>query len=359
MTNIMKALPSALAAVVVFAAPFATLAQNARQLQPNEMPTNLPGATTIAAPPASFNPINASDQDLAYYGFPPRPSQTTEAKQYAGWVKAMSASKTRIAPKLEQTSIFHGPVKPGKNTNPTAVEKNSVASGAASNTSYSYNWSGYVDFSGATSYGNSSFYYVVSDFVVPVAEQAFGACTGGWDWGSAWNGIDGWGSGDVLQSGIEFDAYCSGSTRSAYYSPWYEWYPYGEVRISSLAIAPGDDLFVETWHTSATQGYAYLVNYNTNVAVEVGFTAPSGTRLVGNSAECIVERPSVSGGLANLTNYIADPFWNCYAYTEAGTYYAGAYGTPVDMLDNKGYVISYPTYFGPTSFLMQDQGSAR
>ncbi len=354
----MKALPSTLAAIFVIAAPLATLAQNARQLQPNETALNLPGATTIAAPPAGFDPINASDEELAYHGFPPRPNQTTEAKQYASWVRAMKASKTRVVPSLEQTSVFHGPVKPGKGTNLAAVEK-TVAAGGVSNTSYSYNWSGYVDFSGATSYGSSSFYYVVSDFVVPVAEQAFGACTGGWDYGSAWNGIDGWGSSDVLQSGIEFDAYCSGSTKSAYYSPWYEWYPYGEVRITSLPIVPGDDLFVETWHTSATQGYAYLVNYNSNTAVEVGFTAYPGHALIGNSAECVVERPTVGSSLATLTNYIAIPFWNSYAYTESSAYYPCAGGTPVDMLDSSGNVISYPTYFSPTAFLMQDTGSAR
>src|SRR5579863_5217560 len=92
----MKALPSTLAAIFVIAAPLATLAQNARQLQPNETALNLPGATTIAAPPAGFDPTNASDEELAYHGFPPRPNQTTEAKQYASWVRAMKASKTRV-----------------------------------------------------------------------------------------------------------------------------------------------------------------------------------------------------------------------------------------------------------------------
>jgi hypothetical protein len=114
------------------------------------------------------------------------------------------------------------------------------------------------------------------------------------------------------------------------------------------------------WHTSATQGYAYLVNYNNNQAVEVGFTAPSGTKLVGNSAEWVVERPSVGGSLATLTNYIADPFWSTYAYTEGGTLYdpssASAYA--ITMLDNSGHAISYPTQIGPAAFVMRDEGSA-
>ena len=355
----MKHLTPALTAALVLAAPLAGIAQNTRHLQLNEHLLNLPGATTIEAPPAGFDPIAASDEQLAYHGFPPRPNQNTEPKAYATWVKAMQASKVRVMPRLEQTQIFHGPVQRAKLANPTAVERDPQLATQASNTSYSYNWSGYVDFSGATTYGASSFYYLVNDYVVPVAEQAFGACTGSWDWGSAWNGIDGWGSPDVLQAGIEFDAYCNGSTRASYYSAWYEWYPYGEVRISNFPIAPGDDLFVEVWHTSSTQGYAYLVNYNNNQSVEVGFTAYPGYPLVGNSAEWVVERPTVGGSLATLSNYILDPFWDAYAYTEGySKFFDIDEATPVDMLDNSGKVISYPEYLGVESFVMHDTGSA-
>jgi Peptidase A4 family len=355
----MKSLSSAIAAILVLAAPLAGIAQNTHKLQPNEHLTNLPGATTIEAPPAGFDPIAASDEELQYHGFPPRPNQANEPKAYATWAKAMKASKTRIVPKLEQTTVFHGPAKPGKAANPTAVESSlSAPTGKVSNVSYSYNWSGYVDFSGASSYGSTSYYYLVNHMVVPVAQQAFGACTGSWDWGSEWNGIDGWGSNDVLQAGVEFDAYCSGGYKAAYYSAWYEWYPYGEVRISSLPVTAGDDVFVEVWHTSPTQGYAYLVNYNNNQAVEVGFTAYPGYPLVGNSAEWIAERPSVGGSLATLTNYIMIPFWDAYAYTESYAFYDIDEAYPVDMLDNNGAVISYPEYLGLETFVMHDTGSA-
>ena len=114
-------------------------------------------------------------------------------------------------PTLEQTATLHGPAQQANK--PAAVNSAALANDVSlanqpSNTSYFYNWSGYADFSGATSFGSSSYYYLVNKFTVPVAEQAFNACTGGWDYGSAWNGIDGWGSPDVLQAGIEFDAFC-------------------------------------------------------------------------------------------------------------------------------------------------------
>jgi len=357
-----KSLTSTLTAAVLLAAPLAGVAQNTpHRLQPNEHALNLPGATTIEAPPAGFDALTASDEELAYHGFPPRPNQNTEPKAYATWAKAMQHSLKRIVPKLEQTAIFHGPAKQAKAANAASLANDLSLANQPSNTSYSYNWSGYVDFSGATSYGSRSYYFVVNDLTVPVAEQAFGACTNGWDYGSAWNGIDGWGSPDVLQAGIEFDAYCAlgGAVRSTYYSAWYEWYPYSEVRIGGFPIVPGDDLFVEVWHTSATQGYAYLVNYNNNQSVVVGFTAPAGTRLVGNSAEWVVERPSVGGSLTNLTNYIMDPFWDAYAYTAGyAVFYDIDEATPVDMMDNYGKVISYPEYLGLETFVMHDTGSA-
>jgi len=358
----MKNLSSAVAAVLVLAAPLAAVAQAAmntpspRKLQPNEHHTNLPTATTFDAPPAGFNAVNASDEELAYHGFPPRPNQNTEPKAYASWVRAMEHSKTRINPKLEQTSIYHGPAKIEKNAPTSGLQSNASLAVQPSNTLYSSNWSGYVDFSGATSYGSSSYYYTVNDLVVPRAQQRPGSCTGGWAYGSAWNGMDGWGSPDVLQAGIEFDAYCAlgGLSKSTYYSAWYEWYPYAEVRISNLPIVPGDDLFVEVWHTSPTQGYAYLVNHTTNQSVTVGFTAYPGYPLRGNSAEWIVETPSVGGSLATMVDYTRDPFWDAYAYTQASAFYDIATGSPIDLKVGTS-IVSYPEYLGVESFVAHYQ----
>jgi hypothetical protein len=345
----MKNILTAGFAVLALAAPMASVAQ----LQPNELSTNIAGTTTIAAPPQGFNPLTASDTELAFNGFPPRPDQFSAPKAYASWAKAMTASKKRLVPNLEQTNIFHGPVKIVKDGAAESNQKNGTAT--------SSNWSGYAQFSGASSYGSSSVYYVVADSVVPVARQAFGAATCNWDYASTWAGIDGWGSNDVLQAGFEYDAYGCGSATSAYYSPWYEWYPYGEVRITNLPAAAGDDFFIEVWHTSATQGYAYLVNENTDQYVDIGFTAPSGTTLIGNVAEWIVERPEVNGSLATFTNYIDEVVWDAYAITfsDAELYPGSSSAYAITGLDNNGNADSYPTLLGTFSFLMQDEGSAR
>jgi hypothetical protein len=311
----------------------------AEKLPPNRLATNLPGATTAIAAPEGFNPVEASDADLALYGFPPRPDATLLPKAFASWSKAMSHSKTKVIPVLEQTNIFHGPAK--NISEPKISETTSTTSS---------NWSGVVDFSGAYYYNNTSTYYwIYSDYVVPVAEAA--SCNGVWDWSSSWVGIDGWGTADVLQAGTEADAYCSGSTTYTYYSPWYEWYPYGEVRVTSVPVAPGDDIFVEVWHTSSTQGYAYLVNMNTNQYFDVGFTAYPGYALVGNSAEWVVERPTVNGAYATLTKYTDDVFWDAGAYTENSTFYTPSYSGAYLVSMPAGP--SYPSVIGPQAILFQ------
>jgi hypothetical protein len=308
-------------------------AQNIEKLPPNRLATNLPGATTAILPPDGFNPVEAADFELALYGFPPRPDASLRPKAFAAWNKAMSQSKTKVIPVLQQTTIFHGPAK--STTAPQISETTSTTSS---------NWSGVVDFSGATSYNSSStYYYIYSDYVVPAVKAA--SCNAVWEYSSSWVGIDGYGSPDVLQAGTEADAYCSGSTTSTYYSAWYEWYPYGEVRVSSVPVAPGDDIYVEVWHTSSTQGYAYLVNENTGQYFDIGFTAYPGYPLVGNSAEWVVERPSVGGSLATLPKYTDDVFWAAGAETENSTFYTPSYSGA--YLVSMSGALSYPDVIGP------------
>ena len=316
--------------------PLASMAQQ------NELATNLPGITTIAAPPEAFNPLTATDADLAYYGFPPRPDDNSG--DYASWARAMAASQQRIAPVLQQTNIYHGPARRSP-----SLDVNTLGS---------YNWSGYLKLGSAKSYGKSSWNFVYSDVTVPTARQANGKCTGSADYASSWVGIDGWNSDDVLQDGIEFDAYCKGSTKATFYSAWFEWFPLSEVRIPTMPIAPGEEYFMEIWSTSSTVGHAYLVNVSKKKAVTIVFEAPMGTTLVGNSAEWITERPGINGGLATLTNYDSQKYSDAHGEAFSGKAIDPGDSTAVIMLDNNRKPISYPKLDSSTSFTMKDEGSA-
>jgi hypothetical protein len=324
------------------------LASEAQHRNTNQLATNLPGVTTFAAPPEGFAALTASDEQLSTFGFPPRPDRAASPKHYASWTKAMVASRKRIVPTLEQTSIFHGPARLREgveSTEVTALE--------------SYNWSGYVNLNGATRFGSSSFSGIAAEVVVPTALEAFGTCSSSADYASSWVGIDGVDADDVLQAGIEFDAVCLDGVTATLYSPWIEWYPSSEIRISNLPISPGDDYYVQVWNTSATQGYVYLVNENANEAVTICFTPPSGTKLVGNSAEWITERPDVNGAPATLTNYVAEPFWATYGITHNNRAFDPGSSQAILMFDNNGNEISYPTLLGDSAFLVQDANSAQ
>jgi Peptidase A4 family len=327
----------------------APIAGNAQPQHPHQIPTNLPGVTAFEAVPVGFDATSASDDELAEWGYPPRPEQDASPAEYAHWLKVTATMKNRIFPKLQQTNIYHGPARATAAGN--SIEESTLSS---------YLWSGYAAFSGAKSYGSSSFYSVSSDVVVPVARQAFNACTGEWDYGASWVGLDGWNSDDVLQDGVEFDAICSGGITGTYYSAWYEWYPDAEVRILNFPVTPGDDLFMTVWQVTANQGVALIINYNTGETVEVGFTAPAGTKLIGNSAEWVTERPQLTSGVPALTNYISEMFWNAEALTEKKKkFYPSTSSTKeIQMLDLNQKKISVPSRLGNQIFDVKDEGSA-
>ena len=271
--------------------------------------TNVQGVVLYPQPPPDLDPLSASDAELAQYGFPPRPDAQSVPEAYAHWLKLVSVP--RVAnPKLSQTTIYNGPAR-------HVSIGETLDNGIVSTTSN--NWSGYA-VTGANGTFRKNNNFIFFEWVVPIAQQAFGVCNGFWDYSSQWDGFDGFGSGDVLQAGTEADAYCSGGTKVTFYSSWIEWYPFSETRVSVPAAQPGDLMGSEVWYsTTSPHGNAYLVNYTLQQAQGYSFNPPSGTTLVGNSAEWVVERPGISTGLADLTNYVADQFNYDYAYN--GSYF--------------------------------------
>src|SRR5580692_6118658 len=59
------------------------------------IPTNVAGIRTFPAPPAAFDPLSATDEALASYGFPPRPDKQSDAHGYLLWQRAMMSAKKR------------------------------------------------------------------------------------------------------------------------------------------------------------------------------------------------------------------------------------------------------------------------
>jgi hypothetical protein len=77
-------------------------------------------------------------------------------------------------------------------------------------------------------------------------------------------------------------------------------------------------MFVHVWATSATAGHAYLQNLNVNQSVTINFAAPAGTKLIGEAAEWVLERPTVGSALATLPNFGGEYFVGAVAKTVIG-----------------------------------------
>jgi hypothetical protein len=58
--------------------------------------TNLPEATTTAAPAAGLNPLTMSGKDLAAWGYPPQPDPNEAPPANAVWVQAVTAALTHM-----------------------------------------------------------------------------------------------------------------------------------------------------------------------------------------------------------------------------------------------------------------------
>jgi hypothetical protein len=330
-------LPAAVAGLLLSA--WLACAPARGQILALERPTNLPGVTTSAAPPAGFDALTAGDEALNAYGFPQRPDPRTAPASYARWAHAMARKPERLVPELRVSGMYHGPIR------------SAVRGADAVNSS---NWSGYAALGGATAWSSGSFFFVQAEFIVP--SVASPTCNGSWYYSAAWVGIDGFRSADVLQAGTEQDVGCNaGQPALTSFYAWYEWYPLSEVVITNLAVKPGQSMFVQVRAISPTSGRAYLQNLNSNQAVTINVPAPSGTRLIGEAAEWIFERPSLGSTLTTLPNFGADYFVAALAKTLLGK--LAEPGTPTSAsitMRSGGAALATPGLLGGAGVLISD-----
>ena len=187
----------------------------------------------------------------------------------------------------------------------------------------SSNWSGYA-------VTGAAFNNVSADWTVPGV-----SCTGTTTYSSQWIGIDGYDSPTVEQDGTESD--CFSGTPS--YDAWYEMYGDNavnggaevELPPTTYPVAPGDamtatvSLSGSTW-TLAIADTTQEWNYSTNIPTP----SPAPQQ---SSAEWIVERPEVGGGLATLSDYGTTTFTHASASDggASGSITAFAH-TPLEMV---------------------------
>ncbi len=304
--------------------------------------------------------LTASDADLATYGFPPRPYPFGRSQAaYNAWARGMASAKFRVQPDIRPTGRRHGPAM-------IVSQARLREAGVAT----SKNWSGQEIVNTLGAYGASSFGEITAQWAVSAVQQAVGTCSGT-DVSATWVGIDGANNGkDVFQGGTEADAFCSGGATTRNYYPWFEWYPANEYEITNFASYPGQPIYVVMHATSATAGSAIYVDLETGAYTSVALTAPAGTKLIGNSAEWIEERPSNS---KNVIGTLADfgAMWMSseivFEESQIGTAAYELPGAPggsgtaytLTMLDNNGNTIATSAPQGLSAQVVTVSGSAK
>ena len=94
----------------------------------------------------------------------------------------------------------------------------------------------------------------------------------------------------------------------------------------------------------ATSASVFLTNRTTGDSTSVSFSAPTGTSLVGNCAEWIVEAPTVNGQQSAMADYGQVFFSVCEAFlgtiAAGGTTVDGGTGDNINMNDSAGHEVS-------------------
>jgi hypothetical protein len=283
--------------------------------------------TTFEPPPLGFNPIAATQAEITNYGLPARPEDAHHLERYTRVWAQLKGKFHYIQPTFRvNNEKSHGPRKRRP----------------ADSTETSGNWSGGVVYAPS----GQSFKWIEGDWVVPDVDAP---TQNQWYYCASWIGIDGDGSGDVCQAGLECEVFQSGNTITRNIYPWHEWYPAPEVQITNLAINPGDmvTMVICTGQAAgSTTATVYFSNRTSGASTSYNITAPGSTKLAGNCAEWIVEAPTVGGSQSAIADY-GQVFFNvCEAATNNGTTINGGSGNNINMTAG-GNVVSQGILVSP------------
>ncbi|HEV2738672.1 MAG TPA: G1 family glutamic endopeptidase [Candidatus Elarobacter sp.] len=228
----------------------------------------------------------------------------------------------------------------------------------AVNSVTSNNWSGAVDIDGANVFAGGAGTMITAQWRVPIPRCDRDTNT--FFDSSQWVGIDGWRSNDVLQAGSAVNILCGDNIIGhglVTHDPidsysWIEWYPGPEMR-TNLIFHIGDTVTSTVLYSpTATSQTLILYNATRNERASFSISPPSGTQLVGNAIEWVMERPLVNNAIAQLPLFNAFFFDDCMAErsspgaAEPVRYYPGEPATGdavlVRMLDDSGVSQVFP-----------------
>ena len=215
-------------------------------------------AVSILMPPAGFRPETATAAQLDELGFPPRPTNPSDLRQ---WQKEMRGwTGAAPAPGFLATSP------------------------ATADSVTSLNWSGYVVTGGAGTFTHAEAFYT---------EPSFGGSVCATNSEVTWAGIGGWNSGNLAQDGTSHNV-----PGLANHQAWWEILP-ASITAVNLTAHAGFTFDASTRRISG--GFRFFL-MDSESGQTVAFDVSS-SRYDGSSAEAIAERPTVNGSFTNLSNF--------------------------------------------------------
>jgi len=257
------------------------------------IPTNRAGIHTYAEPPKGFNPVAATDEELASYGFPPRPDKQANPDHYALWERAMRAARIRWNGEIKSLPGHgHGMSPTGGSSLPETVQSN-----AGPAQGQTLNASGVMLTNKQTKWGKGSFTDIYTEISVPVAELAFdnSGCAGEGYYQVNAVAIDGslgtslspdsaYYSG--LEGGVIEAVNCEGSAAYYAYAAWGD--PFSGIEFT---VNPGDSFYTEVYG-GATEASVFIEDMTTLTYNTYPVSTPG---IVGHTASWLVYRPCCDG----------------------------------------------------------------
>lgn len=147
----------------------------------------------------------------------------------------------------------------------------------------SYNWSGYV----VPRLGVTS---ASSTWKVPAVVASSTA-----KYSATWVGVDGFTNGDLIQTGTSQDTV---GGKTSYYA-WWEILPAAETEITTMKVAPGNNMVATVKKISSGRWEIVLADTTTGNT----FSKVAGYNGPGSSAEWIEEAPTVGAGQSALADF--------------------------------------------------------
>ncbi len=294
-------------------------------------PTNLPGINAYAEPPKGFNPVTVTDEELALYGFPPRPDKQAHPDQYAHWERAMKLAKIHWNGELKALPGGGSKVPSGSAPLPELVQPET----SGPKQIQTNNASGAVVTSNQKKFNKNSIEDVIAKITVPTAEFPMNtkSCSGEGYIAISSVGIDGfvfdtgngYGYDPQLEAGVYEQVACSGDLYYFAVAGWQGGYSV------AFNVNPGDVVYAAAYTSGGSNSGVYLEDMTSGV---YGGYSVTTSGIVGYTANWMVERLCCTDNqpfaLANTTDIA---FGDGFAETENEKfYYPGSQATTTEVL---------------------------